>query len=360
MTAPGGRSHDHGRANEVLAKALFVLIIAVSGTQTSLADVASLPDDHAPIAVTGDHTHNPGEIMFSYRYGRMKMEGNRDGTDDVSVSDVHEDFMVAPTDMTVDMHMFGVMYGTTERLTLMATATYLKKSMNLVTRTGVEFKTEASGFADTKVVGMFRLYDSVSGEGTNRRGSSVHANVGLSFPTGSTDEHDATPMTKTRSLPDAKLPYPMQTGSGTFDPVFALTWQKKYPGWSIGTQAGTTVRLGENDEGYTLGDKYEASCWAAINLNEHASVSLRLRGETTGNINGRDDDLNVALVPTARPDLRGGKKVGALVGFNLLRNEGSLSGHRLAVEFGLPLYQDLDGPQLKSDYNFVVGWQWTI
>lgn len=336
-----------------------MIIAGFAGNQTSLAG-NSAADDHAPISVMGDHIHNLGEIMFSYRYGRMKMDGNRVGADDVSISDVHEDFMVAPTDMTTDAHMFGVMYGTTNRLTLAAMATYLKKSMNLVTRAGVEFKTEASGFADTRVFGMFKLYDSLSGEGTNRRGSSLHANVGLSFPTGSTDERDATPMTKTRNQPDAKLPYPMQTGSGTFDPVFALAWWKKYPGWSIGTQTEATVRLGENDEGYTLGNKYEVSCWVARNLNENASVSLRLKGEITGNIDGRDNDLNVALSPTARPDLRGAKSVGILVGFNLLAKRESLSGHRLAGELGLPLYQDLDGPQLKSDYRFVLGWQWAI
>lgn len=29
--------------------------------------------------------------------------------------------------------------------------------------------------------------------------------------------------------------------------------------------------------------------------------------------------------------------------------------YRLTVEIGLPLYQDLDGPQLKSDYSFTIG-----
>lgn len=31
--------------------------------------------------------------------------------------------------------------------------------------------------------------------------------------------------------------------------------------------------------------------------------------------------------------------------------------YHLAVKIGLPLYQDLDGPQLKSDYSFTIGWQ---
>ena len=46
--------------------------------ETSLADQISLPDDHAPIGVMGDHAHKAGEWMLFYRYGFMKMDGNRD------------------------------------------------------------------------------------------------------------------------------------------------------------------------------------------------------------------------------------------------------------------------------------------
>ncbi|VAX01630.1 hypothetical protein MNBD_GAMMA20-2077, partial [hydrothermal vent metagenome] len=48
--------------------------------------------------------------MLSYAYSTMHMEGNRDGVNDVSVAQVLNDFMVSPTEMTLQMHMFGVMY----------------------------------------------------------------------------------------------------------------------------------------------------------------------------------------------------------------------------------------------------------
>ena len=44
-------------------------------------DSAQRPDDHAPIGVMGDHTHQAGEWMLSWRRMAMTMEGNRDGTD---------------------------------------------------------------------------------------------------------------------------------------------------------------------------------------------------------------------------------------------------------------------------------------
>ena len=66
------------------------------------------------------------------------------------------------------------------------------------------------------------------------------------------------------------------------------------------------------------------------------------------------------MVPTARADLSGRKSVKGFAGFNLYKPKGAFSGNRLAVEIGWPLYQDLDGPQLKSDYSLTIGWQLAI
>lgn len=40
---------------------------------------ASRPDSHGPIGVMGDHTHEAGEIMLSYRWMYMSMGGHRAG-----------------------------------------------------------------------------------------------------------------------------------------------------------------------------------------------------------------------------------------------------------------------------------------
>jgi hypothetical protein len=31
--------------------------------------------------------------------------------------------------------------------------------------------------------------------------------------------------------------------------------------------------------------------------------------------------------------------------------------HRLALELGAPIYQDLNGPQMETDWMLTVGWQ---
>ena len=308
---------------------------------------ASRPDGHAPIGVMADHTHSAGEFMFSYRYMRMEMDGNRDGTESLTTDDVLADFMVAPLNMPMNMHMVGAMYAPTDWLTLMGMGSYLSQSMEHRTRMGGEFKTSSSGFGDTRISGMF---------GLKRTGSvRAHLTAGVSIPTGSVDQTDVTPA----SAPDeAQLPYPMQTGSGTWDLLPGATVLGMTERGSWGVQASGTIRLGENDRSYTLGNAYQGTAWIAYRLTHHLSASTRVLARTWGDIEGADPAFtNPMMVPTVRTDLRAGTRVEIPVGLNWWFSDGVLAGHRIGVEMSFPVYQDLDGPQLETDWVLTVGWQ---
>ena len=109
----------------------------------------------APIGVMGDHLHPEGEWMVSYRYKRMEMEGNRIGTDDVSPEEIvttianpnapPPTLRVVPTEMSMDMHMVGLMYGATDWLTLMAMGMYTQKEMDHITFAGAAGTTRLGG-----------------------------------------------------------------------------------------------------------------------------------------------------------------------------------------------------------------------
>lgn len=324
----------------------------LSSATLAQAGTSHVPDDHAPIGVMGDHSHKKGEWMVSYRYSRMDMDGNRDGTDSVSNTSVLSNYMVTPLEMSMDMHMFGAMYGVNDKLTLMGMLPYLDKSMTHVTRMGMRFKTATEGVGDAKITGLYTLYKSDETVRHHRPKHSLLLNVGASLPTGSITERGSTP-----AGANQKLPYPMQLGSGTIDPILGITYTNVHDKWSWGSQANTILRFGKNNEGYRLGHEYGATAWVARNVTNFASVSFRLDGKLWGDIHGRDRDVNPMMVPTARTDLRGGKRVDALIGINLIQPSGALAGHRLAAEFGLPVYQRLDGPQLETDYRFILGWQ---
>ena len=51
------------------------------GLRVSVTDLPPLrADGHAPIGVMGEHRHKTGEVMLSYRFMHMDMEGYRSGT----------------------------------------------------------------------------------------------------------------------------------------------------------------------------------------------------------------------------------------------------------------------------------------
>lgn len=324
--------------------------------------------DHAPIGVMGDHLHKKGEFMLSARYMRMDMGGNRIGTNSATPEEIATTvpnqffgqpmqpptLRVVPTVMTMDMYMIGAMYAPSDTVTLMAMTMYGESEMDHITFQGGmgttrlgEFTTNASAFGDTKVAALVRLFDNVTHK--------VHLNAGISIPTGSISETDQilTPMGGT---PTVRLPYPMQIGSGTWDFAPGITYVGHEGSWNWGGQANALVRLGDNDANYKLGDRWEATSWLSYGFSDAFSISARLKASTQGDISGQDPQI-VAPVQTAQTDFHGGDRLDAFFGANFLVTNGALTGHRLGIEFGLPVVQDLNGPQMETDYTLTVGWQ---
>ncbi|MDX1411838.1 MAG: hypothetical protein R3351_06745, partial [Nitrospirales bacterium] len=63
------------------------------------------------------------------------------------------------------------------------------------------------------------------------------------------------------------------------------------------------------------------------------------------------------LVYTVFPNLRGGQRLDLLGGANVLFPEFMGYETRLAVEYGQPIYQNLNGPQLATDHVLWLGFQ---
>ena len=318
---------------------------------------------HAPIGVMGEHMHKKGEWMASYRFQHMSMEGNRIGTNEVTpefiVTNVANRFAppatlrVVPTKMTMDMHMFGAMYAPSNQLTLMFMTMYMEKSMDHITFQGGSgttrrgtFTTTSSGIGDTKITGLFRISKSHT--------HMMCLNAGISLPTGDTDKRD-TILTPTGARNNVVLPYGMQLGSGTFDMLPGVTYSAKKDKLSWGAQYLGTFRIGDN-KGYSLGDIHEITSWFGYQPQPSISLSTRVAFKNEGKIDGIDERISLP-VQTADPDKYGGDTINLYLGMNLAGQTGFLRGHRLALEAGIPIHQDLNGPQMETDYTITVGWQ---
>lgn len=123
-----------------------------------------------------------------------------------------------------------------------------------------------------------------------------------------------------------------------------------------------TYRTDENDNDYTLGDVYSMTTWIARRWSTRASTSLRINGQLWGNIEGIDSSLTVppGVNPTADPVLRAGRRWDLLFGTNIYIPGSGMRGHRLSLEGGLPVYQNLDGPQLETDWMLTLGYRYAL
>jgi hypothetical protein len=245
------------------------------------------------------------------------------------------------------------MYGVSDRLSLMAMGAYIDKEMDHVTRMGQRFTTDARGFGDTQIGATYMLYSNAHAHhhhGASALSHQFFLNAALSVPTGSIDERDNTP-----AMNNAVLPYPMQLGSGTVDPILGLTYAGSNNGFGWGAQAKVTLRLYENSRDYHLGNAYQMNLWGSTQVSPSWQLSARLEGNANDNISGADSRLNPMMIATADPNRRASHSVSAFVGAAYTPE--ALPDNRFAIEIGKPVYEHFDGPQLATDWRLQAGWQ---
>ncbi|MGE9267658.1 MAG: transporter [Verrucomicrobiales bacterium] len=315
------------------------------------------PDSHAPIGVMGDHTHAKGEWMLSYRYMYMSMDGHRAGTNSLRTQEVFDrGFGAAATEMDMDMHMLGLMYAPTDRLTLMAMLNYIRKDMTMEMNPhaahhghgdhgghgmmGGTHSHSSEGIGDLSLGALYRFWETDSQQ--------AHFNFSIGLPTAEVDHKEGTTF----------QPYGMQSGSGTWDARFGLTYLGQSEHWSWGAQVMAYLPLeDENDSGYALGDGVSATVWIAKPIHESLSVSLRANYQHQGDLEGHYNGPHDHSAPPHFQENYGGDFLELGLGMNVFFRNGWLAGHRLAVEGLMPVYHDANGVGMERDFTVTVGWQ---
>jgi hypothetical protein len=332
-----------------------------SGAHSS-AHTSAHSGANAPIGVMGDHMHGAGEWMFSLRQMKMEMSGNKIGSDNASDTEILSvpntnammppNLRVVPQHMEMDMTMLGVMYAPNADLTFMAMTGYVQKTMRLTTynmmgmRLG-NFETESEGFGDTTISALFR--------GQKTATSQIHYTFGLSLPTGDIEEQD-TVLTPMNTRIAARLPYAMQTGSGSYDLKHAITFNKHFENYSFGGQISAVVRLNDNDSDYRFGDIFTVQSWVSKSISPTVSASLRLKGTNEEKIDGRDTLIDKPI-QSADPNFYGGERLNLGIGLNFAPKSGPLAQKRVDFEIVGPIYENLNGPQMSQDWSLIIGFK---
>ena len=295
---------------------------------------------YAPSEIMGTHSHSKGEWMLSYKYMSMKMDGMLQGTNNIDKSTVYgAGYMVSPLEMETKMHMLSAMYGISGNFTFMAMLPYTKKSMDLRTMSGTTFTTKTEGFGDIKL----SVIDNLSR--FNLKNWSI--SYGLSLPTGAIDKTGNTPAAN-----NARLGYPMQLGSGTFDLKPAIIYKNSHENIEYGLQAFANIRTGDNTENYRLGNQFGLNLWAGKKITPSFSAGLSLKTIHESEIHGKDVNLNANMVTTNDTNNSGYEK--AILGVDLFYKPAQFKGLEFITSYKEPIYQDVNGFQMDADKVFTL------
>ena len=356
----------------------LLLLIVTSPASAYIGLCCAKCGGNMPMNILGGGIPETHEFRLKISPMYMRMDGLRDGTSNVHETDIlgmpvdmmgnaTGKYMAAPTSM--DMTMLNVSAGYSFSDKFFAGAMFMYKDMDMnmkfssmmQTMTGKNgFDMDSDGISDTMLMGKYRLFADDPLIPT----SQMSLFFGLSLPTGSIDEKNENHPLLARQ--DELLPYGMQLGSGTFDPSVGLLYQGSTSPWWWGVNGVYTARLYDNKRDYRLGDEFRLDGYAMYQFKPNWLLQVQLNGEYKGDIDGEMNQFangrsghamqgnpnSPATTPLWDTDNYGGTKLFTTLGVQWQ----PAPLHVIDLNFGVPIYQDLNGPQLKDDYRVMLTW----
>ena len=323
------------------------------------------PDTHAPGHLMGGHLHGIGEQMIEYKYMNMSMSGLQQGTDDLDVSQIfneYPDLMVLPQKMNMEMHMIHYMVGWKENITLYVMPTWVVNTMEVtpyMDNMGMKMampnqRRTNSGFGDLPFGALWKF----SHDQENR--SEWMLNIGLSAPTGDIDGKTASPM---NPMMQVEFPYPMRLGTGSWMARPGLTYRRYTDDTSLGVQLQADIAFSKGAGEYAASDKYRLSGWFSKIFSQDRTwaYSLRIEGTWASDYRGVDPQLEVMQMgdltmaqmnPSANGKFQGGNSL--FFGYGIIKT--LVDGSRVNLEITHPVYQNLNGLQMGTGSSIAASW----
>ncbi|MCI0466338.1 MAG: alpha-amylase [Beijerinckiaceae bacterium] len=327
---------------------------------TKSAIIAPPPPPPAPMGVFGaDNLLAQGKLILSITPNFTNLSGILIGTRRVSnefiVSTVpfflnpSQTVRIVPQNIAVNTQVVGVRYGVTKDFEMILNLGMVEKNLNAlvfrgtagITQLGNNYPGTAS-LVDTVLSGIYRVYQ----DDIHR----VHVGLGFSFPTGSNDNTFADFLLPNGTRRNIRGFYGMQLGTGTFDILPGAAYAGYLGPWSWGVSYRGRLPLGQNPQGYLWGDLHEFNGWAGYTWIAGLTTTFRVNGSTQGPIRGFDPQINGPAVP-ANPLFYGGQRVELFGGASISGKFIGLENATILVEAGLPVYQNLNGPQIMKNWQ---------
>ena len=336
----------------------FIMLTWVSVAQAYIGLCCAHCGGNMPLNIMGGGIPEPKEFRFKLSQMVMEMGPLRDGTDEIRNDEISgmangTTFPALPTDMQMYMTMIGAAYSFSDDFAVMGMASYIENTMHMNLRNGKDFTMTSGGVGDVTLLGKYRAYADDDLVPTNQ----VSVLFGLSLPSGSVNKKfsNHTDDTFNGSL----LPYKMQLGSGTVDPIFGLTYQGSRDPFWWGFNTQLEAHVYDNDQGYNRANEFRYDLYAMRQVHDQVVVHAQLNGSYEGQFSDEADDgkslgagrmglnpSNNLVSPLFDPDNYGGHKLHFGLGVQFQ----PMPLHIMELTASIPIHQDLNGPQMQDNW----------
>jgi hypothetical protein len=298
---------------------ILVLVGALLLVQTVCAQNCCSPAV-PPQGVLGETVALPHILQISFYHEYLRGR-------DYNVSDSEATLYYGSASSDWNRTSLALSYGISRRISASAVVPFVwKKKVLESERLGTSVESKSHGFGDVTTMIRFSL---LPRDFVNFREVSI--GLGVKIPTGSTHQ---------RSY-GYRLPYELQPGTGSWDYLGALTVYKGFElvDFLASVTYVLTGKAGERESAYEFGNQF----YYLFDTNWHLASGVDFSLALSGAVRRHDEEGGWEPVEATKRH-----QMWLVPGVELMVIPGLLG---LQVHFEHPIYQDLDGIQLKSDYN---------
>ena len=344
--------------NKVVFFISFIMLSWVSVAQAYIGLCCAHCGGNMPLNIFGGGIPEPKEFRFKFSQMIMEMGPLRDGTDEISNDDLigsanGTNFPALPTNMQMYMTMIGAAYSFSDDFAVMGMTSYIENTMHMNLKNGKDFTMTSGGVGDITLLGKYRAYADDNLVPTNQ----VSVLFGLSLPSGSINKKFSKHTNDTFN--GSLLPFKMQLGSGTVDPIIGLTYQGSRDPFWWGFNTQLEGHIYDNEQGYRRAQELRYDFYAMKQVHDKVVVHAQLNGWYEGKFSDEAYDVRVfgaghnalstannLISPLFDPDNYGGHKLHFGLGVQFQ----PLPLHVMELTASVPIHQDLNGPQLQDNW----------
>ena len=321
------------------------------------ADTVEAP---APIGVFGVDMPSAGRLVVSLLPSFARLQGNQIGTNSVTpqyiVTNIPSAYTpvgthllrLVPDNLAIDSQALTIAYGYSNYLTLVAGTALVEKSVTMQAFKGLAGTIplgvsvgSTEGLGDSALAAIVRIYN----DPVNR----ISLNMGLALPTGSTTDNISL-LLPNNTIPEKRGFYAMQPGTGTVDALPGISYSGRIDVWSWGVAYRARLPLDNNAQGYHYGDLNELNAWGGYSWLPGLETTFRLNGTVQGAIQGSDPAIR-GYAQGSDPLYYGGRQISTYAGIIVSGRYFNLPAAQVGMEAGVPVYQQINGPQLARDWQ---------